>query len=260
MSTAGSGRLAGRAALVTGASRGIGAAIAQRFAAEGADVVYASLIEPVYEDSGVFLVIADVSDPDGARRLVDEAGERLGKLDILVNNAGVELEATIEHTSPEEWDRVMAVNARGPFLCSKFALPHLRRARGVIVNIASVDAFWGEPELAAYCASKGAVLALTRCLALDHAADGIRAVAICPGYVRTDLLEQFYDNQPDPEAARVSLTQKHPLGRICEPAEVASLATWLASDEAAFASGQPYIIDGALTAGRTYGWAGSPEG
>jgi NAD(P)-dependent dehydrogenase (short-subunit alcohol dehydrogenase family) len=109
-------------------------------------VLNASLIEPVYEDPGVFSVIADVSDPDGARRLVDEAVDRLGKLDILVNNAGVELEATIEHTSPEEWDRVMAVNARGPFLCAKFALPRLRRTRGVIVNIASVDAFWGEPS------------------------------------------------------------------------------------------------------------------
>jgi NAD(P)-dependent dehydrogenase (short-subunit alcohol dehydrogenase family) len=255
VTAADTGRLTGKAALVTGASRGIGAAIARRFAAEGAEVLNASLIEPVYDDPAVASTMADVSDPDGARSLVAEAIERLGKLDVLVNNAGVELEATIEHTSPEEWDRVMAVNARGPFLCSKFALPHLRHTRGVIVNIASVDAIWGEPELAAYCASKGAVLALTRCLALDHAADGIRAVAICPGYVRTDLLEQFYDNQPDPQAARASLTQKHPLGRICEPAEVASLTTWLASDEAAFVSGQPYIIDGALTAGRTYGWA-----
>jgi NAD(P)-dependent dehydrogenase (short-subunit alcohol dehydrogenase family) len=255
MNSAGSGRLTGKAALVTGASRGIGAAIAQRFVVEGARVVNTSLIEPVYDDPGVISIIGDVSDPEGAQRLVGEAAERLRKLDILVNNAGVELEATIEHTSPDEWDRVMAVNAKGPFLCSKFALPHLRRTRGVIVNTASVDAFWGEPELAAYCASKGAVLALTRCLALDHAEDGIRAVAICPGYVRTDLLEQFYDNQPDPEAARASLSQKHPLGRICEPTEVASLATWLASDEAAFVSGQPYVIDGALTAGRTFGWA-----
>ncbi|HET8822240.1 MAG TPA: glucose 1-dehydrogenase [Thermoleophilaceae bacterium] len=255
MTTAGSGRLADKAALVTGASRGIGAAIAQRFAAEGARVVNASLIEPVYDAPAVTSIIGDVSDPEGAQHIVDEAADRLGKLDILVNNAGIELEATIEHTSPDEWDRIMAVNAKGPFLCSRFALPHLRRTRGVIVNTASVDAFWGEPELAAYCASKGAVLALTRCLALDHAKDGIRAVAICPGYVRTDLLEQFYDNQPDPEAARASLTRKHPLGRICEPAEVASLATWLASDEAAFVSGQPYVIDGALTAGRTFGWA-----
>jgi NAD(P)-dependent dehydrogenase (short-subunit alcohol dehydrogenase family) len=255
MNTAGSGRLAGKAALVTGASRGIGAAIAQRFAAEGSSVLNASLIEPVYDDPAVISIVGDVSDPEGAQRIIDEAVDRLGKLDILVNNAGIELEATIEHTSPDAWDRIMAVNAKGPFLCSKFALPHLRRTSGVIVNTASVDAFWGEPELAAYCASKGAVLALTRCLALDHAEDGIRAVAICPGYVRTELLEQFYDNQPDPEAARASLTQKHPLGRICEPAEVASLATWLASDEAAFVSGQPYVIDGALTAGRTFGWA-----
>jgi NAD(P)-dependent dehydrogenase (short-subunit alcohol dehydrogenase family) len=151
LSAVGTGRLARKAALVTGASRGIGAAIARRFAGEGADVLNASLIEPVYEDPGVVSIIADVSDPDAARRMVDEAAERVGKLDILVNNAGVELEATIEHTSAEEWDRVMAVNARGPFLCSKFALPHLRRARGVIVNIASVDALWGEPEhLAAY--------------------------------------------------------------------------------------------------------------
>jgi NAD(P)-dependent dehydrogenase (short-subunit alcohol dehydrogenase family) len=147
LTTVGTGRLAGRAAVVTGASRGIGAAIARRFAAEGAAVLNASLIEPVYEEPAVDSIIADVGDPDGARRLVDEAAERLGKLDILVNNAGVELEATIEHTSSEEWDRVMTVNAKGPFLCSKFALPHLRRTRGVIVNIASVDAFWGEPEL-----------------------------------------------------------------------------------------------------------------
>jgi NAD(P)-dependent dehydrogenase (short-subunit alcohol dehydrogenase family) len=251
----GSGRLDGKAALVTGASRGIGAAIARRFAAEGARVLNASLIDPTYDDAAIDSVIADVSDPEQVRQLVDEASGRLGKLDVLVNNAGVELEATIEHTSPSDWDRVMAVNARGPFLCAKFALPHLRATRGAIINIASVDAFWGEPELAAYCASKGALLALTRCIALDHARDGIRAVAICPGYVRTELLEQFYDNQPDPEGARAALEEKHPLRRICEPAEVASLATWLASDEAGFTSGQPYVIDGALTAGRTFDWA-----
>jgi NAD(P)-dependent dehydrogenase (short-subunit alcohol dehydrogenase family) len=148
----------------------------------------------------------------------------------------------------------MAVNARGPLLCSKYAFPHLVRSKGAIINIASVDAYWGEPELAASCASKGAVLALTRCIALAHAREGIRAVAICPGYVRTELLEHFYDSQPDPSAARASLARMHPLGRICEPAEIANLASWLASDEATLASGQPFILDGALTAGRTYAW------
>lgn len=169
----------------------------------------------------------------------------------LVNNAAIEHEGNVEHTTVEAWDRVMAVNLRGPFLAIKHAIPHMRRGGGgTIVNIASIDAVWAEPELCAYCASKGGLLALTRSVAIDHGAEGIRCVAICPSYVRTEMLEQFYEAQPDPVAARREATAMHPLRRISEPNEVAAMTAWLASDEAAFAKGQHFILDGGLTAGR----------
>jgi meso-butanediol dehydrogenase/(S,S)-butanediol dehydrogenase/diacetyl reductase len=120
----------------------------------------------------------------------------------------------------------------------------------VIINVASVDGLWAEPALAAYCAAKGGVIALTRAIAIDHGGEGIRCMCICPSYVETDMLEQFYDAQPDPAAARAGAAALHPLRRISTPAEVASLAVWLSSDEASFATGQAYVLDGGLTAGR----------
>jgi meso-butanediol dehydrogenase/(S,S)-butanediol dehydrogenase/diacetyl reductase len=251
------GRLRGKVAIVTGASRGIGEAIARRFVAEGAYVVNGSIIEPTYDDeSRINFEPVDVTAADDVQRLMSRTVERHGRLDVLVNNAGVEVETSIVDTSVEDWDRVMAVNVRGVFLCAKYAIEHLARSKGVIINMASVNAFWAEPNLAVYSASKAAVLQLTRCIALDHAAEGIRCTAICPGYVRTEMLEQFYEHQPDPEGARRALTGKHPLNRICEPSEIAALASWLASDEATFASGQPYVLDGALTSGRVFDWSG----
>ena len=247
-------RLHGKVAIVTGASRGIGAAIAQRFLAEGAHVVNASDIEPTYDRPEIAYERVDVTVADDVQRLVATTLRRHGQLDVLVNNAGIEVEASVEDTEPDDWDRVMAVNVRGPFLCSRYAIDALRATRGVIINMASINAFWAEPQLAVYCASKAALLQLTRCMALDHAGDGIRCSAICPGYVRTEMLEHFFDNQPDPAAARSLLASKHPLARICEPEEIAALAAWLASDEATFASGQPFILDGALSAGRVFAW------
>jgi NAD(P)-dependent dehydrogenase (short-subunit alcohol dehydrogenase family) len=244
--------LEGKVAVVTGGSRGIGWAIVERLAAEGAHVVTGSRTPPPdAAGRSITHVPTDVSVPAQAQALIEAAVERHGGLDVLVNNAAVEHEATVEHTTPDDWDRVMAVNLRGPFLCAKYAIPHLRaRGGGSIVNIASVDGLWAEPELAAYCTSKGGLLALTRAVAIDHGPEGIRCTAICPSWVRTEMLEQFYEAQPDPAATRRAGDALHPVGRISEPEEVAALAAWLASGEATFANGQPFVLDGGLTAGR----------
>jgi NAD(P)-dependent dehydrogenase (short-subunit alcohol dehydrogenase family) len=239
-----------RLALVTGASRGIGAAIAERFAREGLLVVGVSRT-PFETDLDIEFARADVSSPADVEQLVDDVVQRHGRLDVVVNNAAIEHEGTVVETTPEEWDRIMAVNLRSVFLCAKYAIPHLSRTQGAIINVASVDGLWAEPSLAAYCAAKGGVIALTRAIAIDHGPEGIRCMCICPSYVATDMLEQFYDAQPDPAAARAGAAALHPLGRISSPAEVAALAVWLSSEEASFATGQAYVLDGGLTAGRS---------
>ena len=246
-----------KVAVVTGASRGIGAAIAERFAREGVRVVGVSRT-PLESDLDIESAQADVSAPADVERLMEDVVERHGRLDVVVNNAAIEHEGTVVETSPEEWDHVMAVNLRSVFLCAKYAIPHLSGTRGAIINVASVDGLWAEPSLAAYCAAKGGVIALTRAIAIDHGRDGIRCMCICPSYVATDMLEQFYDAQPDPAAARAGAAALHPLGRISTPAEVAALAVWLSSEDASFATGQAYVLDGGLTAGRAHGQEGHP--
>jgi NAD(P)-dependent dehydrogenase (short-subunit alcohol dehydrogenase family) len=247
-----------RVAVVTGASRGIGAAIAERFATEGLQVVGVSRSHHD-SDLGIESARADVSNPEEVEQLVDHVVQRHGRLDVLVNNAAIEHEGTVVDTTPEEWDHVMAVNLRSVFLCAKYAIPHMRRSGGVIINVASVDGLWAEPALASYCAAKGGVIALTRAIAIDHGREGIRCMCICPSYVATDMLEQFYDAQHDPAAARADAAGLHPLGRISSPAEVAALAVWLSSDEASFATGHAYVLDGGLTAGRPPTAAGTAQ-
>jgi meso-butanediol dehydrogenase/(S,S)-butanediol dehydrogenase/diacetyl reductase len=194
--------------------------------------------------------ICDVGDPAAITALVAEVVETQGGLDVLVNNAAVEVDATVEDTTVEQWDETLAVNVRAPGLLAAAAIPHMRAAGGgVIVNIASIDGLWAEPALPAYCASKGALIGLTRALAIDHGRDGIRCVAICPSYVRTAMLEQFFASQPDPAGALAGGVAMHPIGRLAEPSDIADLAVFLASDRASFLTGHAYVADGGMIAG-----------
>jgi len=245
------GRLDGKVAIVTGGSRGIGRAIVERFLAEGASVATAARRasgEPIQSERCLFLE-ADVSRAGEVEKLFAETIRRFGGVDILVNNAGTQLEKTIEHTSESEFDRVMATNVKGPFLCAKAALePMRRRGGGSIINIGSYSGFQADPGLAVYCASKGAVYALTRALAVDHGRDNIRCNVVSPGWIATEMAEAFIDSLPDPARARANLASIHPLGRSGHPRDIAECVLFLASDAAAFVSGQEFIVDGGLTA------------
>ena len=206
--------------------------------------------EPQERVEGLDHRVCDVSDPSAIARLVEAVAADHGGPDVLVNNAAVEVDATVEETSVEQWDETLAVNVRAPGLLAAAAIPHMRAAGGgVIINVASIDGLWAEPALPAYCASKGALIAMTRALAIDHGRDGIRCVAICPSYVRTAMLEQFFESQADPAAALAGGVAMHPIGRLAEPADIADLAVFLASDRASFLTGHAYVADGGMIAG-----------
>ena len=246
------GRLEQKVAIVTGGTRGIGRAIVERYLTEGARVVAMArkpLEQALHPAEKLLYLTADVSRAADVARVFSCCQERFGGLDILVNNAGIQLEKTFEETTEEEWDRVMAVNLKGVFLSARAAIaPMRRRGGGSIVNIGSYDGFLADPGLAAYCASKGGVHALTRAIAVDHGKDGIRCNAICPGWIETEMVEAYLASLPDPGAARASVASIHPLGRTGQPADIADLALWLASDESAFVTGQQFVADGGLTA------------
>lgn len=247
------GKLEKKVVIVTGGARGIGLAIARRFAAEGANVVAAARTEPVASfdpNCGIAFRRTDVADSADVEGLVRFAVERWGGLDVLVNNAGVQLEKTIEDTTEQEWDTLMDINLKGVFLCSKQAVPHLRaRGGGVIINIGSYDGFQADPGLAAYCASKGGVHALSRAIAVDHGKDRIRCNVICPGWIKTEMMDAYLSSQSGNGAdAEQQAIDQHLLGRLGQPSDIASMALWLASDEAGFTTGQLFVIDGGLTA------------
>ena len=245
-------RLQGKVAIVTGGSRGIGRGIVERFVAEGAHVLATARRLPektMPAGDNLAFIAADVARTEDAARIVAYAVERFGGLDILVNNAGIQLQKSLEETSEAEWDEVMAVNVKGIFLCTRAALPALRsRGGGAIVNIGSYDGFLADPNFSAYCASKGAVHALTRAMAIDLGKDGIRCNVICPGWIETEMVEDYIAHLPDPAAARASIESLHPVGRTGRPADIASLALWLASDESSFFTGQEFVADGGFTA------------
>jgi NAD(P)-dependent dehydrogenase (short-subunit alcohol dehydrogenase family) len=246
------GRLQGKVAIVTGGSRGIGRGVVERFMAEGASVLATARRPPdkaMPAGNDLAFVAADVARAEDATEIVAQAVERFGGLDILVNNAGIQLQKSLEETTEAEWDEVMAVNVKGIFLCTRAAVPALRRrGGGAVINIGSYDGFLADPNFSAYCASKGAVAALTRAIAVDLGKDGIRCNVICPGWIETEMVEDYIAHLPDPAAARASIERLHPIGRTGRPADIASLALWLASDESAFFTGQQFVADGGFTA------------
>lgn len=246
-----SAMLAGKVALVTGGRGGIGRAICARFGREGAHVVAGDLSAAgsvAGEAHGEFVRL-DVTSESEVQAAMESIGSRFGRLDVLVNAAGMEIEKTIEETSLADWNRIFAVNVAGTFLVSKHALPLLRKnANASIINLGSYDGFIADPGLAAYCATKGAVHALTRAMACDHGPEGIRVNAICPGYVDTPMLRSFFRDHGDVHSLDESIRAIHPTRRFGTPEDIANLANWLASDEARYASGQLWVIDGGLSA------------
>ncbi len=250
-------RLTGKACLVTGGAAGIGRAIAEAFLREGARVAVADRDAEAGERASrdlarlgeVIFVPGDVSRAEDARRMVERVVEAFGRLDVLVNNAGVTLKASVVDTEEPDWDHVLAVNLKGVYLCSKYAIPHMvRGGGGSIINVGSIASFVGLPENAAYNASKGGLLTLTRNMAVDYARSNVRVNALCPAMILTPMLEAFIRAQPDPEAYVRAVEQAIPLGRIGRPEDVAPAAVFLASDESAFVTGSALMVDGGYTA------------
>lgn len=248
-----SGRLAGQCALVTGAGSGIGAAVSRRLAADGADLVIvdvdADALKALADEIDAYAVVADVSVERDVVTGLDLAGDVGRRPHIVCNVAGIGSTTATVDTSVQDWDRVMAVNARGTFLICKHTLPAMVSAgTGSIVNVASVAGLVGLADRAAYCASKGAVIALTRALAVDHVAHGVRVNCVCPGTVDTPWVDRLVADAVDPGALRATLIARQPMGRLGTADEIAAAVCWLAGDEAAYATGTVLVLDGGLTA------------
>lgn len=241
-------RFDGRTVVVTGASSGIGYETARLFAEEGARVFTGDL--ELAAPPGCWASRVDVCEPDDVAGLIATAVTETGRLDVVVNNAGIGSTTDALDCTPAEWDRVFAVNARGVFLGTHFALPTmLAQHSGVIINTASAAGLVGLRDRAAYCASKGAVIAFTRQVAVQYAAQGVRCNSLCPGTVDSPWVGRLIAEAPDAAARRAELIARQPLGRLGQPVEVARAALYLASEDAAFITGTELVIDGGILAG-----------
>ena len=240
-------RLNGKTALVTGGRQGIGRAIVDAFVAEGAAVMTCGRgPRPDGLPNYIYWQTTDMADSTAVQRLKDHVIAEFGQLSILVNNAGVQIEKTVVETTDDDWDRLMGVNAKGVFLACRALIPSMA-VGGAIINIGSISGLVADPGLALYNASKAFVHGLTRSIAVDHG-PAIRCNAICPGWIMTGMADAAFALARDPAAAKADALARHPAGRFGRPEDVAKLAIWLASDDAAFATGQCYTLDGGMTA------------
>jgi NAD(P)-dependent dehydrogenase (short-subunit alcohol dehydrogenase family) len=254
-------KLHGKVAIITGAGSGIGEATAKLFVDAGAKVVLADWNETQANrvadeinltqaaDNRALAVKTDVSSEQEVKRLVQQALTTFGSIDIIFNNAAVVLPKELEDITEEEWTRTLNINLKSVYLMIKYCIPEVRKSRGNIVNMSSLSGLLGQKQNPVYSATKGAIIAMTKALALDYAKDGVRVNCICPAGVMTPLLEEWIQQQPDPTATVQALIDMHPLGRSATTEEVAQAALYLASDQSYFITGVALPVDGGASLG-----------
>lgn len=242
-------QLKDKVVIVTGSGNGVGAAAARKYAEQGARVILADwddkqadkVAESIGRDRAEAFHL-DVSNAEAVKTFMDQVAEKYGRIDVLVNNAGIHIPGTVLESSIEDWKKIAAVDIDGVIYCSKFALPHLLKSKGNIVNTASVSGLGGDWGAAFYCAAKGAVVNLTRAMGLDHGADGVRINSVCPSLIKTNMTNGW------PDEIRARFNERIPLGRAAEPEEIANVIVFLSSPLASFINGANIATDGGVTA------------